>query len=67
MNCAKPFLLILLIFCLSATLPGQTLQTVRIGVLFDGPWERNGEILDIFKKEIRDLLETEFDVLFYSM
>jgi hypothetical protein len=41
---------------LSAQLP-----IVRIGVVVDGPWERNREILDLFQSEIRTLTRDEFD------
>lgn len=37
---------------------------VRIGVVLDGPWERNEEILGYFQQEILDLLSGEFDVQF---
>jgi len=37
---------------------------VRIGVVLDGPWERNEEVLGYFQQEISDLLSGEFDVRF---
>lgn len=40
------------------------LPRVRIGIAMDGPWERNEELRLLFEKEIRDLLEGEFDVQF---
>jgi ABC-type uncharacterized transport system substrate-binding protein len=38
------------------------LPPVRLGVVIDGPWERNDEIYHLFKKEITSLLAGEFDV-----
>lgn len=37
---------------------------VRIGVVLDGPWERNEEIVGQFQQEILELLSGEFDVRF---
>lgn len=37
---------------------------IRIATVVDGPWERNAEILDLFRSEIRKLTESEFDVVF---
>ncbi len=43
--------------------PAQ-LPVVRIGVVIDGPWERNEEVLALFRQEILDLTRGEFDVRF---
>ncbi|MEE9180104.1 MAG: TolC family protein, partial [Vicinamibacteria bacterium] len=40
------------------------LPVVRIGVVVDGPWERNEEVLSLFRQEILDLTRGEFDVRF---
>ncbi len=37
---------------------------VRIGVVIDGPWERNAEVEGLFQREILDLLRGEFEVVF---
>ena len=37
---------------------------VRFGVVIDGPWKQNQEIVELFKKEIIDLLSGEFEVRF---
>jgi hypothetical protein len=42
----------------------QEPQTVRIGIVVDGPWERNDEILTLFEQEITELLVGDFDVRF---
>lgn len=39
-------------------------QTLRVGVVFDGPWERNKDLLDLLKKEISDALEGQTRVVF---
>ncbi|MFC1528915.1 TolC family protein, partial [Candidatus Latescibacterota bacterium] len=41
-------------------------REVTIGVVLDGPWDRNDEIFALFKKEIYDLLSREFDIRFPS-
>ena len=43
---------------------GPRQPIVRFGVVIDGPWERNREVMELFEKEIRDLLSGEFDVRF---
>ena len=40
------------------------LPVVNIGVVIDGPWERNDEIRELFQKEILELTRGEFDVRF---
>ncbi len=37
---------------------------VRVGIVLDGPWDRNTEILELFEREMSDLLSGEFDVRF---
>lgn len=37
---------------------------VTIGMVLDGPWDRNEEITELFQREIADLLEGEFEVSF---
>ena len=37
---------------------------VRVGIVIDGPWERNDELRKLFEKEILDLTAGEFDVRF---
>src|SRR5262245_55194074 len=39
-------------------------RVVRIGFLVDGPWERNDEILERMRGEIRDLVAGTYDVRF---
>ncbi len=43
---------------------GRAQSPVRVGVVIDGPWERNAEINGAFEQEIRDLVGREFDVRF---
>ncbi|UCE19176.1 MAG: TolC family protein, partial [Gemmatimonadota bacterium] len=40
------------------------LPVVNIGVVIDGPWERNDEIRTLFQREILELTRREFDVRF---
>lgn len=58
------FSVLFLSFFLSALpLAGQKKQ-VNIGVVVDGPWERNQEVRQLFINEILDLLSNEFDIRF---
>ncbi len=40
------------------------LPEVRIGVIVDGPWERNQEIAELYQNEILSLTRGEYDVQF---
>jgi outer membrane protein TolC/ABC-type uncharacterized transport system substrate-binding protein len=42
----------------------QNIPNVTIGVLLDGPWEKNDEILNMLKAEVKELTEREFNVEF---
>ena len=46
--------------------PFSTAQSpvVEVGIVLDGPWERNDETLAVFQKETLDLTRPEFDVRF---
>ncbi len=39
-------------------------KTVRIGVVIDGPWQRNAPMTALFQQEIRDLVKGEFAIEF---
>jgi outer membrane protein len=61
------YFMILFIMVLSSVSFSQTneqLPVVNIGIVIDGPWERNKEIGDLFKNEIVGLLHGEFAVRF---
>lgn len=53
---------------LLGSLPAVTVSAqpriVHVGIVLDGPWARNDELLDIFLREIRALIRTEFDLRF---
>lgn len=57
---------VLVSIILAVALPteGRAQPTVSIGVVLDGPWERNEEIRGIFVQEILDLTRGEFQVRF---
>ncbi len=57
-------LLFALIVCLTLSLSAAQLPVKRIGIVIDGPWERNDEIRSLFQKEILDLLQRDYDVRF---
>ncbi len=52
-----------LLILLAAPLPAAA-ESIRIGVVMDGPWEGNPAVLSLFHAEILDLLAGEFEVLF---
>ena len=58
------FRLMLAIFVLGSTPVVAQTQLVRIGVVIDGPWERNDDISGMIQQEILTLTENEFDVQF---
>ena len=49
---------------LFATVSNAQAPVVRIGVVIDGPWERNAEVERLFQSEILELTGGEFDVRF---
>ncbi|MDH3457264.1 MAG: hypothetical protein OER90_10525, partial [Gemmatimonadota bacterium] len=48
----------------SGSLQAQQRQTIRIGIVVDGPWARNADALALLKRELTDLLRSEFNVEF---
>ncbi len=42
----------------------QDREAKNIGVVVDGPWERNAEILGLFQQEMTALLSGDFDLRF---
>jgi outer membrane protein TolC/ABC-type uncharacterized transport system substrate-binding protein len=58
---AGPLVCLLLLFALSAH---AAAAPINIGVVVDGPWEKNRAILKLFETEIEDLLGDEFDIRF---
>ena len=52
------------IVCLIPPTGAADLPLVRIGMVIDGPWERNDEIRAAFEREILDLTRGDFDVRF---
>ena len=57
-------LLFAVLSLLAAPSAEAQLPVVRIGLAVDGPWERNEAIETTFEREIRQLLESEYDVRF---
>ncbi|KIH75675.1 Outer membrane protein TolC [Geoalkalibacter ferrihydriticus] len=49
---------------LSAGLPTSAAAAMTIGVVVDGPWAGNDEVLRLFRGEIKVLVEREFHVAF---
>ncbi|HEY6951359.1 MAG TPA: TolC family protein [Bacteroidota bacterium] len=48
--------ILLVIGSCSGVIAQQVERTLRLGVVFDGPWERNKEILSLLNREITDAL-----------
>lgn len=56
--------LLLLIFLITSAAVGQNSRRVVVGIILDGPWQRNDELRQLFVGEIRDLIGSEFEVQF---
>ena len=52
------------IVCVSTPLGAADLPQVQIGMVVDGPWDRNDQIRTAFEQEILNLTRGEFDVRF---
>ncbi|SEA27025.1 Outer membrane protein TolC [Desulfuromusa kysingii] len=52
------------LLCLLPTASAAAFQRVTIGIAADGPWERNEEFIELFRKEIRELTAGDFEVRF---
>lgn len=48
----------------SGTASEEKKKTLTIGIVYDGPWKSSADVFDLFKKEIRVLLENEYQVRF---
>ena len=55
---------LLLLACLAVSIAPAQQSVLRIGIVLDGPSDRNDQIRQIFEEEITVLLEGEFDVRF---
>ena len=59
----KRFFVLLLFtcaWCLEGSLAlGQSSKPLRIGIIVDGPWERNNDMRDLLQNEIREVLGKE--------
>ena len=51
-------------FLLNPTLNAKDEKILRIGIIIDGPWQRNIEYVTMIKSEILELTGSEFDVRF---
>lgn len=60
------FMIVISLFITIITLghAANDLPLVRIGIVIDGPWMRFPEAVDLFKQEINELTEGEFNVQF---
>jgi len=68
MNFKKPiFFILLFIFFSFSHSPGQNLKTISIGLVIDGPWGEENEMLKSIKREILELTTGEFDVQFKTL
>ena len=65
MKFKKPFYFTLLFMIFSFSLSsGQSIKNVNIGMVIDGPWGEENEMLKSIKREIVELTTGEFDVQF---
>jgi len=62
------FLFILVFNLLSFSFSsGQSLKTINIGLVIDGPWGEENEMLKSIKREILELTTGEFDIQFKTL
>ena len=59
-------LLVFLLLTPSVTFSQSPPPDAAIGIIMDGPWDRNEEVLELFRNEIYDLLKGEFEIRFPS-
>ena len=59
-----PFLPVIGLLLSTLFLTAQANQNVEIGIVIDGPWERNQEVQQMFENEILALTSGEFNVTF---
>jgi outer membrane protein TolC len=64
MNIKKQCFTILILLSMVFFSFAQNKKTVSIGMMIDGRWDTTDEVIQIFKKEIFDLLGNEYDVKF---
>ena len=55
--------LIMLAFTATAQSP-RNQEILHVGVVFDGPWDRNGEIVSLLRQESQEILRGHADVVF---
>lgn len=58
------FIILLFIFMIFSIALTQPIKPVRIGLIIDGPWGEENQMLESMKREIHDLTTGEFDVQF---
>ncbi len=63
-NSTASLLLVALFVGLFTQLGFGELPVVNIGIIGDGPWDRNNELREFFQREILELTSGEFDVRF---
>ncbi len=57
-------LILIFIFVLFSFSSGQNLKTIKIGLIIDGPWGEENEMLKSIKREVAELTAGEFEVQF---
>jgi outer membrane protein TolC/ABC-type uncharacterized transport system substrate-binding protein len=64
LNTSKFIFGFFILLILSLPLWSQNLPVVYIGMVLDGPWDQNEEIVALLKKEILELTKNEFNIRF---
>ncbi|MGE5500053.1 MAG: ABC transporter substrate binding protein [Syntrophothermus sp.] len=59
-----PFIILMLLISLVPGSPAVQAQNqvIRIGVTFDGPWDRNDEMISLLRKELKEALSSQAEV-----
>ena len=58
------YLVVTLAFCANSPVAAQNRKTLKIGVVVDGPWERNENLRSLLQKEILEVLGKDMLVTF---
>ena len=64
LNASRYIYAFFILLILSFPLWSQKLPMVKIGMVLDGPWDQNEEIVSLLQQEILDLTKNEFDIRF---
>lgn len=62
--CRNALMILIPLLCVFVIQANAELPVIHVGIVIDGPWDRNVEIRELFQNEILNLTLGEFDVRF---